>query len=105
MESLSFPFWYGMSLKEFLLKFQCKKQIDKNKEVRNSRWNVLPLNHFQKLYAAIDVYVSPQPKSLAKISTIFLKFPGVKIQNLGLCSHQLMTCQKRKFTKHCIMTT
>jgi ribonuclease D len=33
-------------------------RISKDKSVRMSQWNVLPLSDAQKLYAAIDVYVS-----------------------------------------------
>ena len=33
-------------------------RINKDKSVRMSKWNVLPLSDSQKLYAAIDVYVS-----------------------------------------------
>ncbi|KAF2878983.1 hypothetical protein ILUMI_27193 [Ignelater luminosus] len=34
-----------------------RMQINKDKRVRNSKWNVVPLNNAQKLYAAIDAYV------------------------------------------------
>ncbi|KAL6423951.1 hypothetical protein ACFW04_009711 [Cataglyphis niger] len=35
-----------------------KKKIDKNPEVRRSKWHVLPLSDAQKIYAATDAYVS-----------------------------------------------
>ncbi|XP_053678530.1 3'-5' exonuclease [Anopheles nili] len=35
-----------------------QQRINKDKEVRMSKWNVLPLSEDQKLYAAIDVYIS-----------------------------------------------
>lgn len=34
------------------------KSVDKNKKVRMSKWNVLPLSKTQKYYAATDAYVS-----------------------------------------------
>ncbi|XP_052900670.1 3'-5' exonuclease [Anopheles moucheti] len=34
-----------------------KLRINKDKSVRMSQWNVLPLSYNQKLYAAIDVYI------------------------------------------------
>ncbi|GAB1868581.1 3'-5' exonuclease [Camponotus japonicus] len=35
-----------------------KKKIDKNPEVRRSKWHVQPLSDAQKIYAATDAYVS-----------------------------------------------
>uniref|UniRef100_A0A182W4L3 3'-5' exonuclease n=1 Tax=Anopheles minimus TaxID=112268 RepID=A0A182W4L3_9DIPT len=37
-----------------------KQRINKDKKVRMSQWNVLPLSADQKLYAAIDVYIGQQ---------------------------------------------
>ncbi|XP_055634726.1 3'-5' exonuclease [Toxorhynchites rutilus septentrionalis] len=38
----------------------CQLRIDKNKKVRMSKWNFLPLSDDQKMYAAVDVYIGQQ---------------------------------------------
>ncbi|XP_014599374.1 PREDICTED: Werner Syndrome-like exonuclease isoform X2 [Polistes canadensis] len=43
---------------ENLTAYMLKKKIDKNPEVRKSRWHIQPLNEAQKIYAATDAYVS-----------------------------------------------
>uniref|UniRef100_A0A182N0D5 3'-5' exonuclease n=1 Tax=Anopheles dirus TaxID=7168 RepID=A0A182N0D5_9DIPT len=37
-----------------------RQRVSKDKRVRMSKWNVLPLSDEQKLYAAIDVYIGQQ---------------------------------------------
>ncbi|XP_014467932.1 PREDICTED: Werner Syndrome-like exonuclease isoform X2 [Dinoponera quadriceps] len=43
---------------ERLTAYLLKKKIDKNPEVRRSKWHVQPLSDAQKIYAATDAYVS-----------------------------------------------
>lgn len=43
---------------ERLVQEICQLKIDKNKLVRMSQWHVQPLSDAQKIYAAIDVYIS-----------------------------------------------
>ncbi|XP_015187567.1 PREDICTED: Werner Syndrome-like exonuclease isoform X2 [Polistes dominula] len=39
-----------------LTAYMLKKKIDKNPEVRNSKWHIQPLSKAQKIYAATDAY-------------------------------------------------
>uniref|UniRef100_A0AAG5DMU0 3'-5' exonuclease n=1 Tax=Anopheles atroparvus TaxID=41427 RepID=A0AAG5DMU0_ANOAO len=50
----------GIWSMERLVHSQLKLRINKDKRVRMSKWDVLPLSDYQKLYAAIDVYVSQE---------------------------------------------
>ncbi|XP_076670262.1 WRN RecQ like helicase isoform X3 [Andrena cerasifolii] len=43
---------------EKLTAYLLKKRINKNPQVRRSKWQIYPLNREQKLYAATDAYVS-----------------------------------------------
>lgn len=43
---------------ERLIIYICKLPIDKNKKVRMSKWDVIPLDDNQLLYAAIDAYIA-----------------------------------------------
>ncbi|KAF7396531.1 hypothetical protein HZH66_007393 [Vespula vulgaris] len=43
---------------EKLTAYLLKKKIDKNPEVRRSKWHIHPLSEAQKIYAATDAYVS-----------------------------------------------
>ncbi|KFB48915.1 AGAP000530-PA-like protein [Anopheles sinensis] len=45
---------------ERLVQAILKQRINKDKAVRMSQWNVLPLSEDQKLYAAMDVYITQQ---------------------------------------------
>uniref|UniRef100_A0A1A9ZXL8 3'-5' exonuclease n=1 Tax=Glossina pallidipes TaxID=7398 RepID=A0A1A9ZXL8_GLOPL len=40
-----------------LCNYLTNQTVDKNKRVRMSNWHVVPLNHDQLMYAAIDVYI------------------------------------------------
>ncbi|XP_058126930.1 3'-5' exonuclease [Anopheles ziemanni] len=45
---------------ERLVQAVLRQRINKNNAVRMSRWDVLPLSEDQKLYAAMDVYITQQ---------------------------------------------
>lgn len=64
--------WSLQKLTAYLL----KKKIDKNPEVRNSKWHIQPLSDAQKIYAATDAYVS-----LLLHTTIQAKAAALEQQN------------------------